>query len=194
MDPNRVPGEITALLGRWGEGDRAALADLVPLAYPDLRAIAIGYLHRERPDHTLQATALVNELYLRLARQKSVQVTSRQHFYTLAAMMMRQILADHARRYSAQKRPAAHERVPLHEDLAWINASNEDMVALDQAMAELETVAPRVVRCLELRVFLGCTLEETGDVMGISKATVGREIDFGVAWLYGHMFPKLKTT
>jgi RNA polymerase sigma factor (TIGR02999 family) len=194
MEPNRVPGEITALLGRWGEGDRAALADLVPLAYPDLRAIAIGYLHRERPDHTLQATALVNELYLRLARQRSVQVASRQHFYTLAAMMMRQILADHARLYSAQKRRGAQERVPLHEDMAWINASNEDIVALDQAMAELETVAPRVVRCLELRVFLGCTLEETGGVLGISKATVGREIDFGVAWLYRHMSQHLKTT
>lgn len=189
-----MPGEITALLGRWGEGDRAALADLLPLVYPDLRAIAFGYLHRERPDHTLQATALVNELYLRLARQKSLQVANRKHFYTLAAMMMRQILADHARSYGAQKRLAAHERVPLHEDLAWINASSEDMVALDQAMAELETVAPRVVRCLELRVFLGCTLEETGDVLGISKATVAREIDFAAAWLYRHMFPKLETS
>jgi len=181
---HETPGEITTLLRQWGEGDQGVLSDLVSLAYEDLQAIAVGYLQRERPNHTLQATALVHELYLKLTLQRSAVLTSREHFYAFAALMMRRILTDHARRSAAQKRPAPSGRVPLHEDLAWVDATSEQMISLDHAMTELESQAPRAARCLDLRVFLGSTVEETAEVLGISKATASREIDFAVAWLY----------
>ena len=160
MSGGAVPGEITALLTRWSEGDRDALALVASLAYDDLRAIATGLLRRESQEHTLQATALVNELFLRLVRQKALRVERRQHFYTLAAMMMRRILTDYARRSTAQKRPGRASRVPLHEEIAWVDASTEEMVELDRAMAELEALDARCVRAIELRFFLGCTIDE----------------------------------
>src|SRR5271157_2305927 len=118
-----MPREITRLLHRWKEGDREALASLASLAYDDLRAIALGYLQRESAGHTLQATALVNELYLRLALVKRVDLTDRRHFYTFAAQLMRMILIDYGRQSNALKRPGSAARVPLHEELAWIDAS-----------------------------------------------------------------------
>jgi RNA polymerase sigma factor (TIGR02999 family) len=186
-----LPGEITDLLSRWSEGDRAALTSLASLAYEDLRAIAAGFLHREGRDHTLQATGLVNELYLRLHRQTGLQATDRQHFYALAAMMMRRILRDYARRCHAQKRPGAQsERVPLHEDMAWVDASSEEMMALDQALFELEGVDERSVRIIELRYFLGATNSETAGLLGISRSTVDRDLEFGKAWLYRRLSPR----
>jgi RNA polymerase sigma factor (TIGR02999 family) len=182
---NALPGEITALLGRWGEGDRAALTSLASLAYDDLRAIATGFLRREGREHTLQATALVNELYLKLARQRNVRVADRRHFYTLAAMMMRRILTDYARQSHAQKRPAGQTvRVPLHEDMAWIDASGEELLALDRALEELEMVDERAARVVELRFFLGCTNEEAAGLMNLSRPTVDRDLEFAKAWLY----------
>lgn len=185
MDDPEGPGDITALLRRWGDGDRRALEALASLAYTDLRDIAAGYLRRESRAQTLQATSLVNELYLRLARQRDVQLTDRRHFYAFAAMMLRRILADHARRAHSQKRPTGQaERVPLHEDMAWVDASGDDMLDLDQALNELEVVDDRKVRVIELRFFLGCTNDEAADLLGVAPATVDRDLEFARTWLY----------
>src|SRR5580658_3912567 len=176
-----VEREITRLLHRWKEGDREALASLASLAYEDLHAIAIGYLRREVTGHTLQATGLVNELYLRLAQVRGVQLTNRRHFYTFAAQLMRMILIDHARQTRALKRPGSAVRVPLHEEMAWIDASGEDVLAVDAALNELETVDERKVRVIELRFFLGCTNDEAAELLGISRATVDRDLEFAKA-------------
>jgi len=185
-----TPGDITALLDRWSEGDAAALKSLASLAYDDLRHIATGFLRRERAGHTLQATALVNELYLRLAGQKSVRAATREHFYTFSAMMMRRILTDHARRSLAEKRPVAANRVPLHPDMAWVDAAGDEMIELDSAMSELEATDARAVRAIELRYFLGCTTREASELLGVSTATLDRDAKFGTAWLYRRLSGK----
>ena len=151
----QVPREITVLLHRWKEGDREALASLASLAYGDLRSIAHGYLRRESAGHTLQATGLVNELYLRLAQVRTVKLTDRRHFFAFAAQLMRMILIDYARQSGALKRPSSAGRVPLHAEMAWIDAASEEMLALNSALDELETVDERKVRAIELRYFLG---------------------------------------
>jgi RNA polymerase sigma factor (TIGR02999 family) len=178
------PSEITRLLHRWQVGDREALGALASAAYDELRAIAAGYLRRERSGHTLQATGLVNELYLRLAQIRSVQIEDRRHFYAFAAQLMRLILIDHARQARAGRRPGSHARVPLHEELAWVDATSEEMLDLDVALNELEAVAERKVRVLELRYFLGCTNEEAAQVLGVSRPTIDRDLEFAKAWLY----------
>jgi len=180
-----LPGEITALLQRWGEGDSAALASIASATYDDLRSIASGYLRRESRTHTLQATGLVNELYLRLTQQRGAKLTDRTHFFTFSAMLMRRILSDYARRSHALKRPGASAvRVPLHPDIAWVDASGSEMVALDQALAELEALDERKVRAVELRYFLGCTNEEAADLLKVSRATLDRDLQFSRSWLY----------
>lgn len=179
-----LPSEITRLLHRWQVGDREALGALASAAYDDLRAIAAGYLRRERSGHTLQATGLVNELYLRLAQIRSVQIEDRRHFYAFAAQLMRLILIDHARQARAGKRPGSHARVPLHDEIAWVDATSDEMLELDIALNELEAVAERKVRILELRYFLGCTNEEAAQVLGVSRPTIDRDLEFAKAWLY----------
>lgn len=179
-----LPSEITRLLHRWQEGDREALGALASAAYDDLRAIAAGYLRRERSGHTLQATGLVNELYLRLTQIRSVQIEDRRHFYAFAAQLMRLILIDHARQARAGKRPGSHARVPLHDEIAWVDATSDEMLELDIALNELEAVAERKVRVLELRYFLGCTNEEAAQVLGVSRPTIDRDLEFAKAWLY----------
>ena len=179
-----VPSEITRLLQRWKAGDKEALATLAAVAYDHLHAIAIGYLRREGAGHTLQATGLVNELYLRLAQVRNVQLTDRRHFFTFAAQLMRMILIDHARQSRALKRSGSTVRVPLHEEMAWIDASSEEMLALDVALEQLEAVEARKVRVLELRFFLGCTNEETAELLDVSRATIDRDLEFAKAWLY----------
>jgi RNA polymerase sigma factor (TIGR02999 family) len=186
-----VPGDVTALLRQWSAGDASALGSVIEVAYSELRAIAAGYLKRESRDHTLQATALVNELYLRLARQRTAAFVDRRHFCTFAAMMMRRILSDHARHAHAQKRPEGERiRIPLHPDMAWIDAGGEDMLALDQAMGDLEALGERRVRILELRYFLGCSNEETAEILGIARATVVRDLQLSKAWLYRRLHPE----
>jgi RNA polymerase sigma factor (TIGR02999 family) len=179
-----LPSEITRLLHRWQVGDREALGALASAAYNNLRAIAAGYLRRERSGHTLQATGLVNELYLRLAQIRSVQIEDRRHFYAFAAQLMRLILIDHARQARAGKRPGSHARVPLHDEIAWVDATSDEMLELDIALNELEAVAERKVRVLELRYFLGCTNEEAAQVLGVSRPTIDRDLEFAKAWLY----------
>ena len=181
----RIPNEITSLLHRWKGGDPEALASLASLAYNDLRKIARGYLRREVPGHTLEATGLVNELYLRLAQQRDAKITDRRHFFTFSAMMMRRILSDYARRANAAKRRGAEAvRIPLHPDIAWVDASGSEMLVLDQALADLEALDERKVRAVELRYFLGCTNDETAELLGIARATVDRDLQFSKSWLY----------
>jgi len=183
--PAETPiGDITRILHRWKTGDQEALASLASIAYPELRVIASGYLRRERADHTLQATGLVNELYLRLAQVKHIELTDRRHFYTFAAQMMRLILIDYARQYRALKRPDSAVRVPLHEEMAWIDASGEEMLALDAALDKLEAIDERKVRVIELRFFLGCTNDEAAELLTVSRATIERDLEFGKTWLY----------
>ena len=186
MESDRqIPGEITTLLQKWSGGDAAALDDLVEAAYNELHAIAGGYLRQESRNPSLQATELVNELYVRLARQRSSQFSDRRHFYSFAAMLMRRILNDLSRRNRAQKRPGAEGgRIPLHPDLAWVDAAGEEMLSLDQALTELELLDERKVRMLELRYFLGCTNEETAELLGVTRSTVDRDLQFAKAWLY----------
>jgi RNA polymerase sigma factor (TIGR02999 family) len=180
-----LPGEITALLQRWGEGDSAALASVASVTYDDLRSIARSYIRRENRVHTLQATGLVNEVYLRLAQQRGTKLIDRRHFFTFSAMMMRRILSDYARRTHALKRPGSEAvRVPLHPDIAWVDASGSDMLALDQALAELETLDERKVRGVELRYFLGCTNDEAADLLKVSRSTFVRDLQFSRTWLY----------
>jgi RNA polymerase sigma factor (TIGR02999 family) len=185
MDPETpIPGEITALLGRWKEGDREALAGLTEVAYRDLRSIAAGFLRRESSGHTLQATGLVNELYLRLANVREVKIADRRHFFAFAAQLMRLILIDHARHARASKRPGSGVRVPLHEEMAWIDAASDEILALDEALGQLEAFGERKVRVVELRFFLGCTKDEAAEVLNVSPATVDRDLEFAKAWLY----------
>lgn len=187
-----IPGEITTLLRRWSGGDVAALDDLVEAAYRELHTIAAGYLHQTNRQPGLQATELVNELYLRLARQRATQLSDRYHFYAFSAMLMRRILNDQSRRALAQKRPGSSSaRVPLHPDLVWIDTAGEEMLTLDQALAELELLDERKVRILELRYFLGCTNEETAELLGVTRSTVDRDLQFAKAWLYRRLHPQL---
>ena len=179
-----IPHEITQLLERWKAGDREALQSVVTVAYSDLRAIALGYLRRGSGGGTLQATGLVSELYLKLTQVRGAALKDRQHFYAFAAQLMRMILIDYSRQSKALKRPTSAVRVPLHEELAWIDAASEEMIALNSALDELEQVDPRKVRVIELRFFLGCSNEETADLLEVSRATVVRDLEFGKAWLY----------
>jgi RNA polymerase sigma factor (TIGR02999 family) len=179
-----IPSEITRLLSQWKAGDREALQSVVNLAYDELHTIATGYFRREAPGHTLQATALVNELFVRLVQVRGVQLKDRRHFYAFAAQLMRMILIDHSRQSRALKRPSSAARVPLHEEMAWIDAASEEMLALNSALNELETVDARKVRVIELRYFLGCTNDEAAEVLDVSRVTVDRDLEFAKAWLY----------
>jgi len=184
MPADPLPREITRLLRRWKAGDKEALASVASLAYDDLRSIASAYLRRESSGHTLQATGLVNELYLRLAQVKGLELTDRRHFYAFAAQLMRMILIDHARRTRAQKRVGSAVRVPLHDEIAWIDAASDDMLALDGALDQLEALDERKVRAVELRFFLGCTNQEAASLLDVSRATIDRDLEFAKAWLY----------
>ena len=174
---------VTALLKDWSGGDRQALERLIPLVYGELRKLAASYLRTERPDHTLQPTALVHEAFLRLVDQRSVDWASRAHFFGIAAQMMRRILVDHARKRHAAKRDATSYRVdtaiPGEPELD----SGPELLALDRALGGLEKMDPRQARIVELRFFAGLTVEETAVVAGISTATVKREWRTARAWL-----------
>jgi RNA polymerase sigma factor (TIGR02999 family) len=161
-----IPREITRLLHRWEAGDRDALASVISLVYEDLHAIAVN--RREGPGHTLQATGLVNELYLRLAQVRGIHVIDRRHFYAFAAQLMPAILTDYARRSRAIRRSGSGARVPPHEQVAWVDASSEELLALAQALGQLEAMDERKVRVIDLRSFLGCTIEETAELLNIS--------------------------
>ena len=179
--------EITGLLRRWSQGDRAALDQLMPILYQELRKLAAGYLRRERVDHTLQPTALINEAYLRLIRQDFPAWQSRRHFYGVAAQLMRQILVEHARARAAEKRGGDRQKVSLDDALAFSAERAAELVALDEALTTLAGFDERKVRIIEMRYFAGLSLEETAEALGLSVATIGHEVRLTRAWLRREM-------
>ena len=189
MDGGANSGEVTLWLERWGQGEPAALDRLAPLVYDQLHAIADGLLRGERSDHTLQPTALVNEAYQQLLNLHKVNLNDRAHFFTFAAKLMRRILVDHARRIKAEKRGGELGRIPLEPELAWIGALNEESLDLSTALEELELLDRVKARALELRYFLGCTVEETAAVLGLSPSSIDRSIRFSLAWLHDRLHP-----
>ncbi len=179
------PHEITEILQLWKQGDAGALERLAPLVYEQLHAIASGYMRREREDHTLQPTALVSELYLRLMQQRQVTWADRVHFYTFAAQMMRNILKDHARAHLADRRGGKSAiRMPLAEDIAWVGSSPENILQLDEALGRLEQMDERKARVVEMRCFLALSMQETAEVLNISLATAERDLKFSRSWLH----------
>lgn len=186
-------GEVTRLLQAWAGGDAQALESLWPRVYEDLKQLARRQLARERGDHTLQRTALVNEAFIRLAGQRSVEWLNREQFLSLAARIMRRVLVDHARRRGAQRRGSGAEKLSLSETHAALAVDEAqastigddavDVVAIDEALLKLERIDAPQSRIVELRYFGGLTLEETAEVAGISVATVKREWAMARAWL-----------
>ena len=178
-------GDVTQLLARWAGGDRGALDELMPVVYAELRKTAGAYLRRERSGHTLQPTALVNEAWLRLVRQDELRFDHRKQFYALAAQVMRRILVDHARALAADKRGGGAAKTTLDAEIsAGINRTIE-LLALDEALDQLARVSPRQAQVIELRYFAGLTVEEIGDLVGVSAATISRDQRTAEAWL-GH--------
>jgi RNA polymerase sigma factor (TIGR02999 family) len=174
---------ITRLLADWGKGNDAARDELIPVLYSELRKLARHYLWRERPDHTLQSAALVNEAYLRLVRQEAPQWQNRAHFFAVAAQQMRHILVDHARGRRAAKRGAGAPKISLDPGMALPNKPAVDVLALDAALNKLENLDAQQSRLVELRFFAGLSIEETAAAMGVSPATVKREWSTARAWL-----------
>ena len=175
---------ITELLHAWRSGDMTARDELMAVIHNELHRLARGYMRRERPGHTLQTTALINEAYLRLVGQTRTDWQSRAHFFGLAAQFMRRILVDHARRARMQKRSGRWAKVTLDEYIAAMPPPGVDVLDLDDALTRLAEFDPRKSRIAELRFFAGLSLEETGHVLGISVATVERDWQAARAWLY----------
>ena len=182
MNNSRV--EVTRLLQQWSVGRQDALDELLPAIYDELRRLATAYLRRERPDHTLQATALVHEAFLKLVDQRSVQWQNRAHFFGIAAQAMRRILVDHARAHVASKRGSGERPLSLDEAVVVGPGIDVDVLALDEALTRLADLDPQQARVVELRFFGGLTMDETAEVLHISPATVGREWTLAKAWLY----------
>ena len=179
------PQEITRLLADWNAGDAEALERLAPLVYAELRRIARRQMGGEREGHTLQATALVNEAYLRLAGGGGLALQDRAHFYAVCAQVMRHVLVDHARAHARDKRGGGAVHVPLDEAAnAAGGVGSKEMLALDEALRGLEEVDPQKARVVALRYFAGLSIEETAEVLGVSPTTVRREWRRAKAWLY----------
>jgi RNA polymerase sigma factor (TIGR02999 family) len=179
-----APTSVTELLIKWRDGDRAALDQLLPLVYRELRRLARYYLSQERPDHTLQATALVHEAYLRLVGEQGANWQNRAHFFAIAAARMRQILVDHARsRYAAKRGGGEYLLLSLSEVDPPAKERDIKLLALDDALQRLEAFDSQKVRLVELRYFGGLTIEETAEVLKISPATVKRDWSLARAWL-----------
>ena len=175
---------VTELLRDWQRGDRAALEKLTPLIYDELRRIAHRYAQRERNGHTLQTTALVNEVYLRLARHEKPGWQDRAHFFAATAQVMRHILIDHARRRNYLKHGGEHQQIPLAEASLMSEERAAELIALDEALNELKELDPRKSGVVELRYFGGLSLEETANALGVSLMTVRRDWRAAKAWLY----------
>jgi RNA polymerase sigma factor (TIGR02999 family) len=178
-----APDVVTQLLINWRNGDKAALDQLTPLVYEELRRLARGFMRRERSNHTLQTSALINEAYLKLADQDETNWQNRAHFFAVAAQIMRHILVDHARSYGYKKRGAGAQRVGLDDAKVFSEERAGELVALDEALTNLATVDPRKSRLVELRFFGGLNIDETAEVMELSPTTVQREWRAAKAWL-----------
>jgi RNA polymerase sigma factor (TIGR02999 family) len=182
--PPEPAADVTQLLVSWSSGNQAALEELMPLVYSELRRLAAAYLRRERPDHTLQSTALVHEAFLKLVNQREVEWRSRAHFYGIAAQMIRRILVDYARAHHAEKRGSHAVKLALDEALAVPENTELDLVGLNDALEQLGQMDPRQNRIVELRFFAGLSIEETAEVMQLSPATIKREWNSARAWLF----------
>jgi RNA polymerase sigma factor (TIGR02999 family) len=178
---------VTALLDDWARGEAGAFERLVPLVYPDLRELARAFLRQQGHPVTLQTTAVVNDLFLKLLSHQPRRVESRRHFYALAARMMRMALVNHYRRRRTAKRGGHERRVPLHEDLAWVDAGSAEMLSFDRAMQELEQLDREQAELFGMRFVLGCTAEEVAQLTGLSKATVDRRVRLARAWLFARL-------
>jgi len=176
-------GTVTQLLLRWSNGDKAALDDLMPMVYNELRRLAGIYLRRESPNNTMQPTALVHEAYLKLVDQKEISWQNRAQFFGMAAKMMRNILVDHAREQKAAKRGGNQYRLSLTNIEQMGSMPDIDLIALDEALNNLAGIKPQHSRIVELKFFGGLTIEEISEVMEISHATVERDWNFARAWL-----------
>lgn len=174
---------LTQLLIQASNGDKKSLDEILPLVYDELRKIAQNYLNRERGDHTLQATALVHEAYIRLIDQRKVDWKNRSQFFGLASQMMRWILVNHAENYKAQKRGSG-QKLQLDETVDVSFEENLDLIDLDNALKKLAEFDEKKSKIVEMRFFGGLTIEETAEVLGISHATIEREWAFAKAWLY----------
>lgn len=178
------PQEITQLLLSWSKGDEAALDQLIPLVYPELRKLARRYMSRESPEHTLQTSALINEAYLRLVDQQAVEWQDRAHFFAVAAQVMRHILIDHARSHLYGKRGAGAQHVPLDQVAVASQERATELVALDDALTSLAKIDERKAKIVELRFFGGLSVGETAEAMKLSPVTVMREWRTAKAWLH----------
>jgi RNA polymerase sigma factor (TIGR02999 family) len=185
--------EITRLLDAVGSGNSEALNELFPVIYEELRSLAASQLGHERPDHTLQATALVHEVYVRLVGQRSGGWKSRAQFFGVAAKAMRRILVDHARQRRAAKRGGARSRLPLDEIVLDFQQRGSDLEALDDALTALAEVDPRKAQVVELRFFGGLTAEQVAQALDISLRTVNRDWELAKAWLYGRVVDGLSS-
>jgi len=187
MTPGSLP-DVTQLLVNWSKGDQSALDELMPLVYGELRRLAGAYLRRERSNHTLQSTALVNEAFMRLVNQRDVQWRNRAHFYAIAAQMIRRILVDYARSQHAEKRGAGAIKLELDEAMAVAQTGRDvDLLGLNDALDALAELDERQSRIVELRFFAGLSIEETAEVMHLSPASIKREWQTARAWLFRKM-------
>ena len=178
------PKEVSRLLADCGDGDQTAFNQLLPLVYDELHRLASSYMGRERPDHTLQTTALVNEAYLRLADQRNARWQNRVHFFAVASKVMRQILIDHARRRTRAKRGGHQTRLSLDEAAILSDERAADLLALDEALTKLASLDARKSRVVELRFFSGLTIEEVAEVLKVNPKTVARDWAMARAWIH----------
>jgi RNA polymerase sigma factor (TIGR02999 family) len=176
--------DVTELLRQWRSGDEEALDKLTPLIYDELHRLAHQYISRERPGHTLQTTALVNEAYLRLVEQNDVDWESRAHFFAVSAQLMRHILVDYARQHAAAKRGGEFQKVALNGEVIVSRERAAELVALDDAMHALHEIHPRRSKVVELRYFGGLNNKEASQVLKVSETTIERDWRFAKAWLY----------
>jgi RNA polymerase sigma factor (TIGR02999 family) len=179
--------EITVLLNKLASGDQEAAAQLMPLVYDELRRLAVRRLRHERPDHTLQATALVHEAYLKLAEQQNMKWQNRSQFFAIASQVMRRILVDYARTQQRIRRGGKQQKLALDEVVLVSPDRTGEVLAVNESLSRLEKLDPRQGRIVELRYFGGLTIEEISDVVGVTSKTVARELKVAKAWLYGHL-------
>ena len=185
MDSSQA--NVTALLSELTQGKEEAAEKLIPVVYDELKRLARAYMRRERPDHTLQTTALVHEAYLKLVRQEAVNWQGRSHFFGIAAQLMRRILIDHARGHLRKKRGGEKVILPLDEALVFSPEHSEELVRLNEALDRLTKLDPRQGKIVELRFFGGLSVEETSEFLGVSAKTVKRDWAVAKVWLHGEL-------
>ena len=181
------PAEVTSLLNQLADGDQKAAARLVPLVYNELRRIAVARLRHERPNHTLQATALVHEAYMKLADQRDAKWQNRAQFFGVASQVMRRILVDYARGQQRLRRGGKQQKVALDDVVLVSSDRTDELLAVNESLSKLEKLDPRQARVVELRYFTGLTIEEIAEVVGVASKTVARELNMAKAWLYGEL-------